>query len=125
MTTKKVILLFCTGLTFYTQCAEIEQEPKQLSVTIVNEVSDITDDIADIIINSKTKKDPEVTKAAVVKLITHIATITRAIIEHRKEKRLTRSAFHVTQDPDLIIDEEKIDNLATLVLKKVQAKSEE
>ncbi len=97
------------------------QEQSHLSTTLITEVADMTDDIADIIINSKTDKDPQKTKSAIVKLIHHIANIAEAIITRKSDKK-TRSVYtnSIYTDTTSLLDQEYVESLAEAILQKVQ-----
>lgn len=113
MIAKKIICLFLLSMSFSHYSIIQGEESQSLSVKIITEVADITDDVASLIVNCKTEKNPEVTKTAVVKLIQHIASITQAIIEKRSEKNQYKSLdiFDISQD-------ELLDIIANNIIKK-------
>lgn len=121
MIKQTILSLMITILSF--QCFYCK-EPEPLSKTMVHEVAEMTNDIADLIINSKTEKDPKITKSIVVRLISHIAMIANAVIEHKQETKSKRSLAVSNNQNDLILDNNAIEALATIILEKVNNKQD-
>lgn len=113
MIAKKIICLFLLSISFSSYNIMQGEESQLLSVKIINEVADITDDVANLIVNCKTEKNPDVTKTAVINLIQHIASITQAIIE----KKSQRSQYKFIDICD-IPEEELLDIIANNIIKK-------
>lgn len=116
---KRVVLSLLTTIMLMQNVYSLEKQ-KPLSITMVDEVASVTNDIAELIINSKTNKDAQITKNIVVRLITHLATIANAVIEHKKTKR----SFSFQQDTNSSIDHKTIEELANIVIQKVEEKEE-
>lgn len=90
MAQKHFLLLFT--LFFYSIVSPTEsQQASTTAETIISNVTEMTENIAVLILTCKTEKDPQKIKPHVKKLIQIVAALVETIIEKRKSKKLNRS----------------------------------
>ena len=97
------------------------------SEEIITNVAEITDNIAELIIESKTEKDPKKIKIIVAAIIKALASIVEIIVEKRKHKKFNRAIslenFNFSDISSKSIDQE-IEEILLTIIQKTKDKTE-